>query len=166
MKDTKATSSPMLIWILGGSLTVIQLIASLFLYTTEGFPLLKVFGLAVWMLLCIFGWSPFYYLRKRGGVEKGGRYDDTKILVTSGVYGIVRHPQYLSFILLNIALICIVQHLVVIAIGLFAIIFNYLIIREADKACIAKFGDEYKEYMKQVPQVNFVLGVVKRLTRR
>jgi protein-S-isoprenylcysteine O-methyltransferase Ste14 len=41
----------------------------------------------------------------------------------------------------------------------------YLGCREEDKYLIKKFGDDYKDYMQKVPQMNFLLGII-RLSRR
>jgi len=37
-------------------------------------------------------------LRKKGGAPKGESIVHTRVLVDSGVYAVVRHPQYLGFI--------------------------------------------------------------------
>lgn len=43
--------------------------------------------------------------RKKGGASKGESIVHTIVLVDSGVYAVVRHPQYLGFMLFVIALI-------------------------------------------------------------
>lgn len=55
------------------------------------------------MLSALFGWLPIFTFRKKGKVQGRGHIQTT-VLVESGVYSIVRHPQYLSGILLCIGL--------------------------------------------------------------
>jgi protein-S-isoprenylcysteine O-methyltransferase Ste14 len=38
--------------------------------------------------------------------------------------------------------------------------------REEDKYLVKKFGKGYKTYMKRVPQMNFLLGIVRLLRNR
>ena len=83
-----------------------------------------------------------------------------------GLYGIVRHPQYLAGILLNLALILISQHWLVVLLGLPAMILMYIDIQKADKNEIEKFGDAYRDYMERVPQINFTLGIIRQLQNR
>jgi protein-S-isoprenylcysteine O-methyltransferase Ste14 len=44
-------------------------------------------------------------------------------------------------------------------------LFRYLDIQAADQQAIEKFGEPYKEYMKNVPQVNFIAGIMKNFRR-
>jgi hypothetical protein len=39
-------------------------------------------------------------------------------------------------------------------------------IQAADRDGIKKFGDEYRQYMQRVPQMNFLLGGVRLLQRK
>ncbi len=81
------------------------------------------------------------------------------------MYGFVRHPIYLSFFLLSLSLVIIPQHWLVLLPGavVMALICNDMIREE--KTCIEKFGDDYILYMKRVPRMNIVLGVIKRLLK-
>ena len=123
---------------------------------------------AGWLLLAVsltFFFSPVLYLR-RGKPAKGKGIMDTTVVVESGTYGIVRHPQYLGAILTVCASIMISQHWLLVLIGIFIVGVTPRWIREEEESLVAKFGDAYKQYMKQVPRVNFVLGVVRLLRRR
>ena len=57
----------------------------------------------------VFGWLPVIEFRKKGGVRKGKSYIHTTQLVDTGIYSIVRHPQYVTFILWAIAGILLFQ---------------------------------------------------------
>lgn len=69
-------------------------------------------------------------------------------LVESGVYGIVRHPMYLSAILMFLSHIFLGQNWIVVIGGFVAIVCCYFIILSSDERNIEKFGDNYKSYMK------------------
>jgi protein-S-isoprenylcysteine O-methyltransferase Ste14 len=57
------------------------------------------------------------------------------------------------------------QNWLVILLGLISVVLIYTDVQAADREGIEKFGDEYRQYMRRVPQVNFILGGV-RLPQR
>jgi len=114
----------------------------------------------------IFGMLPVIKFQKKGGVKKGKSYIHTTKLVDSGIYSIVRHPQYVTFILFAIAGMLLFQHWIVVLLGIPIIPLTYIDLLRADKRLIKTFGDEYKKYMQKVPRANFVLGIIRHLRRR
>ena len=134
-------------------------------FNEAGINLLMYAGWVVWALSVVFGWMPILILKRKGGVKKGKSYVNTTVLVNSGFYSIVRHPQYTAGILFSLALILISQNWLIAAIGFVVIVLLYIDILKADKYEIEKFGDEYKRYMKKVPGTNFILGIIKLLRR-
>jgi protein-S-isoprenylcysteine O-methyltransferase Ste14 len=164
MTQRKVTSA--VIWGLMMTLTVSQVILSLFLYNR---PHLSVIRNAGWIILWIaglFGVIPTFTFREKGGVAKGRDYTHTTVLVDSGIYGVVRHPQYLSFMLINLGLLLIAQQWPTMAMGVVAMALNYQIMVEADQAGIEKYGEEYRRYMQRVPRMNFLAGVIRRARHR
>jgi protein-S-isoprenylcysteine O-methyltransferase Ste14 len=122
-------------------------------------------GWVVWCVSCVLGWMPIFVLKRQGGVPKGKGFVHTTVLVDSGLYSIVRHPQYAAGVLFSLALILISQTWLVAAIGVVVIVLSYVDILMADKYEIEKFGDTYKRYMKEVPRINFLLGVIRSVRR-
>lgn len=114
----------------------------------------------------IFGMLPVFEFRKKGGVTKGKSYIYTTKLVDSGIYSIVRHPQYVTFMLWAIAGMLLFQHWIVICLGIPVIPLMYVDLIHADKEGIKKFGDDYKQYMRKVPRANFLLGIIRVLKRK
>ena len=114
----------------------------------------------------VFGGLPVMEFRKKGGVRKGNSYIQTTQLVDTGIYSIVRHPQYVTFMLWAIAGMLLFQHWLVVLLGIPIIPLTYSDLIKADKDAIAKFGDSYKAYMKTVPRANFLLGIIRRRKRR
>jgi protein-S-isoprenylcysteine O-methyltransferase Ste14 len=113
----------------------------------------------------IFGMLPTFEFRKRGEVKKGKSYIHTTKLVDTGIYSIVRHPQYLTFILWAIAGMLLFQHWIIILLGIPVIPLMYIDLIKADKDAIEKFGDDYVKYMQKVPRANFILGIIKKITK-
>ena len=113
----------------------------------------------------VFGMLPVFEFRKKGGVKKGQSYIHTTKLVDTGIYSVVRHPQYVTYILWALSGMLLFQHWIVILLGAPVIPLTYIDLIRADKACVERFGDDYKAYMKKVPRANFLLGIIRRLRK-
>jgi protein-S-isoprenylcysteine O-methyltransferase Ste14 len=75
--------------------------------------------------------------------------------------------MYLGWILsIFVATLFLYQHWVFLAIGIAGVASMYLIARQEELANIEKLGDDYKLYMREVPRMNLVSGVVRLLRRR
>jgi protein-S-isoprenylcysteine O-methyltransferase Ste14 len=120
-----------------------------------------VFG-AGFFLACLAG----YEFQKKGGVPKGKHLVHTTILVNSGIYSIIRHPQYFGFILIVLGLALISQHWLSITSGVLGSLMFYSDLGTEEQSNIEKFGIEYESYMMKVPRMNIVLGIIRRITER
>jgi protein-S-isoprenylcysteine O-methyltransferase Ste14 len=113
-----------------------------------------------------FGMLPVFEFRKKGGVKKGKSYIQTTKLVDTGIYAIVRHPQYITFIFWTVAGMLLFQHWLAIILGIPIIPLTYIDLINADRDGIKKFGDEYRQYMKKVPRANFPLGIIRVIRKK
>jgi protein-S-isoprenylcysteine O-methyltransferase Ste14 len=168
MKPTRSQKTTALSWAWGLwiALAIAQTVLSFFLYNPSGLRGLRYAGWLIWAVMCLFALAPVVTLRGKGSVPKGRSYVHTSVLVDSGIYAVVRHPQYLSFILLSIFLILLAQHWLITAIGVAAMTLVYAgIVPQADRANLEKFGDDYNRYTQRVPRLNFVLGIIRLLRR-
>lgn len=102
-------------------------------------------------------------LRRKGRSGKGESFTQTTAIVDSGVYAIVRHPLYLGWLLVYVAVMLFSQHWLVVLMGMLAIACMHLICRDEDQHLIEKSGDGYREYMQAVPALNVLVGVIRRL---
>ena len=99
--------------------------------------------------------------KKKGGC---GNEHHTVVLVKEGLYRIVRHPEYTFYLWLPI-LVSIVfspfwRFTVLTIIGDIVIIIGMEILAKQEEAFnVAKWGDEYRQYMKEVPRFNFIKGL-------
>ena len=114
----------------------------------------------------ILGMLPVFELRKKGGVRKGESYIHTTKLVDTGIYSVVRHPQYTTFIMWAIAGMLLFQHWIVFLLGVPIIPLTYIDLIKEDKECVKRFGDDYTAYMKKVPRANFLLGLLRLIRRK
>ena len=113
----------------------------------------------------VFGVLPVIEFRRKDRVRKGQSYIHTTKLVDTGIYSVVRHPQYVTFILWAIAGMLLFQHWIIILLGIPIIPLTYIDLIRADKDAIEKFGDDYEAYMKKVPRANFLLGIIRRFRK-
>lgn len=149
-------------------LFISQIIVGIYLLSdVSQIEILAYFGVGLYVFSgIVFGWLPVIEFRKKGRVRKGRSYIHTTKLVDTGIYSIVRHPQFVTFILWAIAGMLLFQHWIVIILGIPIIPLTYIDLIRADKDAIEKFGDDYKTYMKKVPRANFLLGIIRLLQRR
>ena len=152
---------------LASLLFISQIIMGLYLLSEiNQIEILAYLGVGLYVFSgAIFGMLPTFEFRKKGKVEKGKSYIHTTKLVDTGIYSIIRHPQYVTFILFAIAGMLLFQHWIIILLGIPVIPLMYIDLIKADKDAIEKFGDDYKQYMKKVPRANFLLGIIRLLQR-
>jgi len=142
-----------------------QIAATWLLYNPQANALVINLGWGLMMLSAVFGWLPIFTFRSRGEI-KGRSYIHTTVLVDTGVYSIVRHPQYLAGLLLNIALPLITRHWLVVILGIIGAALIYLDTFKEEKDNLQKFGDAYRSYQAEVPRLNFLLGIYRLMRRK
>jgi protein-S-isoprenylcysteine O-methyltransferase Ste14 len=148
-------------------LFISQIVVGIYLVSeVSQIDVLAYSGVALYFLSgIVFGALPVFEFRRKGGVQKGQSYIHTTKLVDTGIYSIVRHPQYVTFILWALSGMLLFQHWIAILLGVPVIPLTYIDLIRADKACIERFGDNYKAYMKKVPRANFLLGIIRRFRK-
>jgi len=148
-------------------LFVSQIIVGIFLLSdVSQIEILAYVGVGLYVFSgLVFGWLPVIEFRKKGGVIRGKSYIHTTRLVDTGIYSIVRHPQFVTFMLWAVAGVLLFQHWIVVLLGIPVFPLTYVDLIRADRDAIEKFGDEYKAYMKKVPRANFLLGIIRRFRK-
>lgn len=104
--------------------------------------------------------------RKKGGAPKGKSIVHTTALVDSGVYAVIRHPQYLGFMLFVLSLVLMSQHWLGVISGVLGSALFYKDVLREEQMIVEKFGDDYRRYMERVPRLNFLIGILRLLRRR
>jgi protein-S-isoprenylcysteine O-methyltransferase Ste14 len=114
--------------------------------------------------LAVFGIPLQFTERLR--VNKGGCKDEhhTVTLIREGIFKVVRHPEYTYHICLIIlvpiaaspALGCTILSII----GIILALGSYMLLASREEAFnTSKWGDEYRQYMKEVPMFNILLGL-------
>lgn len=82
-------------------------------------------------------------------------------LITSGIYGVIRHPMYASLLLWGIAQPLLLHNWVAGWLGpLTFVVFYFLRVGPEERMMLDTFGDQYRRYMAQVG------AVIPRISRR
>ena len=76
---------------------------------------------------------------------------ETPGVIRKGLFGVVRHPIYISEMLLYLGFLFIRTSLSAAAIWIIAIGFLHYLSRFEEKLLLARFGGDYRQYMKDVP---------------
>jgi protein-S-isoprenylcysteine O-methyltransferase Ste14 len=105
--------------------------------------------IVAWLLLmasAILAAHGFNILRKRG--KPTGALETTTLLVTSGIYRLIRHPLYASLLYLGWGMF-LKEITVLSAVLVAAASLSIFLTAKAEEAeNLSKFGAEYREYMK------------------
>ena len=132
----------------------------------ESYLPLVIVGIMVWVFGMVLVMAPIVMFPRKGGVAKGKAFVNTTRLVDTGIYAIVRHPQYTGGIYaIFLTTILWYPHWLFVVLGIIGIAVIYMGCREEDQRMIDKFGDDYKSYMERVPRMNFIAGFA-RLIRQ
>ena len=125
----------------------ILVLLNLKVWFTNPFSLMQIIS---WILLILSAYIVItgYLLLKRKG-KPDSNFENTSVLVKSGIYGYIRHPLYLSIFLLSIGVMLKDTGPVQIALGVINLIVIWVTARIEEKEMIAKFGDDYRVYMKE-----------------
>lgn len=128
--------------------------------------------MAAWICDMVFGYSNFLndyvplivrliigiilliisvYMARTGMNIVFGKKAQPQGVIKRGLFRFVRHPIYLSELILYLGLLFIHISLAAAGIWIITIFFLHYISRYEEKLLLARFGDEYKQYMKEVP---------------
>jgi protein-S-isoprenylcysteine O-methyltransferase Ste14 len=91
------------------------------------------------------------YLAIKGMGIVFGKVRETPVVIRDGVFSVVRHPIYLSEILVYLGFLIMGLSLACVFIWIIIIAFFQYISRHEEKLLLARFGDDYRQYMKDVP---------------
>ena len=139
---TKGTIDPPAYVAAGSALLLLQLVVFLILPSrhVKSVPglLCMFFGVALWTLAAIH--------MKVYGSRTGRDYMVSETLVVRGVYSLIRHPQYLSFVLYSGGIAMIIPLTLFLFVS--AAILFYLASRAEDRELKYRFGDLFTSYCK------------------
>ncbi|MFO7890013.1 MAG: isoprenylcysteine carboxylmethyltransferase family protein [bacterium] len=79
-----------------------------------------------------------------------GEVRENPSVIRKGVFSVVRHPIYLSEVLLYLGMFILSMSLASLAVMLVADIFLYFLCRHEEKLLLKRFGRDYENYMQEV----------------
>jgi len=91
------------------------------------------------------------YLARTGLSIVFGEEKEKPEVIRKSIFGIVRHPVYLSEILLYLGFLMLSISLYAAVVWICAIIFLHRISRYEERLLLSHFGVEYQKYMNEVP---------------
>ncbi len=153
-------------YFVAGALLVIAYLLLWFLDNPAGIEELRYAGWIILAVGLVLIFLPKFVFRSKGKVKKEKDWTETSVLVDTGIYSVIRHPLYLGWLLMYLAIIFWSQHWLTIIIGIIGMICVYSISRQEDQRLVEKFGDDYKDYMQKVPRMNFFSWIIQPVRRR
>lgn len=133
----------------------------------KSYTVTTILGWIVWAFGMVLVVSPMVLFPRRGGVPKNKSFVRTTRLVDSGIYSILRHPQYTGGIYaIFLATLLMYPHWLFALLGAAGTILIVQSVKTEDGILVEKFGDAYAEYMEKVPATNFVAGIYRLMKRR
>lgn len=113
----------------------------LYLVETEYNQITYILGWLIWTFGMILVMTPIIMFPKQGGVKKGKSFVHTTLLVDTGIYSIVRHPQYLGGIFaIFITTVLWYPHWLFFILGMIGTVVVYMSAKKGDQHLILQFG--------------------------
>lgn len=75
------------------------------------------------------------------------------MVIKTGVFAMVRHPMYFGSILIYLSFVALSFSVIALVIFVIIALFYYYLCRYEEHLLLVKLGDEYKNYMKNVPML-------------
>ena len=151
--------------IIWGCLLTLQIVLSIIFFNYLGLIIPNIIGWIIFILAMVIGRLAINEFKKMGGVPEDKSPVYTTRLVNTGIYSIIRHPQWLTFMFYSIFLALIGQHWLNIICCLIVVSILYYETYGLDQGNAEKF-EKYKDYIQKVPRINIFLGLIKKLYRK
>jgi protein-S-isoprenylcysteine O-methyltransferase Ste14 len=113
----------------------------------DPFSLYQVISWVLLILSAYFGLTGYLLLKRKGRSSKN--FENTTVLVKSGVYRLIRHPLYFSLFLLGTGVMMKDPQGLSLVLGFVNLVAVWFTALTEEKEMVKKFGEPYKEYMKE-----------------
>ena len=162
----KPTLGSVILMSIEGLAFVGQVVLCVLFYSALDLRWLLYLGWAVLVVAMILGWRARVAFQAEGRAREGESWLHTTTVVATGVYAVVRHPMYLSFLLISLSLVLLSQHWLNVVLGAIVMGLLYNDMRREEKNNLERFGDDYQRYMDRVPRMNLVAGIIRLIQSR
>jgi protein-S-isoprenylcysteine O-methyltransferase Ste14 len=109
--------------------------------------------------------GPFVLLHRHGQSQDGRAYMQTRAVVDRGLYGVIRHPQYLGYMLLACGFALLSQHWLAVLLAAASVTSFYGQAAREEAYCLAQWGEAYARYLRRVPRFNALLGMARLVSK-
>jgi protein-S-isoprenylcysteine O-methyltransferase Ste14 len=155
-----------LMHMIAGALLIIEFILMWFMEKSVDLPWLDYIASAGWVIGIVLIFLPMPTLRRLGQVQEGDSYVETGKFVDGGVYAVVRHPQYLGWILMYVVTLLFNPSWILAIPGILGIGCVYWFTVREEAFLAEKFGEPYRLYLQAVPRFNLPAGGMRLILKR
>ena len=110
-------------------------------------------GILAWLGLTYGRHMAHLRLGTRMGIPELLRHDGRQTLMREGIYRVVRHPVYVTAAVAGISVALVINYLGVYILFVSALPVLYLITILEERELVARFGEEYRQYQREVPRL-------------
>lgn len=160
--EIKASS---LYWIAGASL-VGAWCAPQLLGSPPTLYALRNVGWAMWTFAIALIWVSLLSSRSKGKTQQRKEGPCASLTLGGGIYVVIRHPRYLGWLLVYVAVMMLIQHWIAVVCAVPGMVCVYLISMREDLRLIKELGPAYEQYMRCVPALNLITGLTRFLRRK
>ncbi|NSW95452.1 MAG: isoprenylcysteine carboxylmethyltransferase family protein [Bacteroidales bacterium] len=125
---------------------ILLLILNLKEWFSEPFSFIHILSWIFLIFSAVFGLAGWILLKRKGKSE--GAFENTTVLVQTGLYQYIRHPLYSSLLLLGTGIMLKDPGLPQIILSIINFISLFITAKVEEKEMLSRFGDEYKKYKK------------------
>jgi protein-S-isoprenylcysteine O-methyltransferase Ste14 len=155
----------LLYWIAGASLLATWWLPGL-VGSYQTLQVLRNVGWGIWAVAVGLIWASILSPRSRGAAHQSEDEPCASITVGGGIYAVIRHPRYLGWLLVYVAVMMLTQHGLAVAFAVPGMVCVYLISRREDLRLARELGPAYEQYMRCVPALNLAAGLIRLLRRK
>lgn len=154
------------VWIAAFMLLVIAWVISWYITRPDAIRALWYVGWVVWIAGAVLIILPLFMIYV-GSRAKGGKgWFDAVTVVDRGIYSVIRHPLYLGWLLMYVVVILFGQHWIILLMAVTGMVCVYLISLQEEQRLVERLGEDYTQYLQNVPRMNIILGIIRVLQRR
>lgn len=125
----------------------LMVLLNLKIWFHEPFTIHQVISWILLILSAYFGLAGFILLKMKGAST--GNFENTTVLVRTGVYRLIRHPLYFSLFLLGTGVMMKNPSLAVVLLAVVNLGAVWITALLEEKDMIKKFGEPYKNYIRE-----------------
>jgi protein-S-isoprenylcysteine O-methyltransferase Ste14 len=162
----KPTPGDVILMSIEGISFLSQIVLCILFYSSLDLHCLLYLGWAILAVALVLAWRARVAFEARGGSHEGESWLHTTTVVDTGIYAVVRHPMYLSGVLISLSLVLLSQHWLNAVLGAIVMGLLYNDMRREEKNNLKRFGADYQRYMEHVPRMNFVVGTIRLIQSR